>query len=60
MKQQEEFEALYNMFYEYVFEYHVGYKGDFDKDRPKYYYDRESFAEMLDDVAMEIKVREGY
>lgn len=60
MTKEERFEKLYQDFYEYVFEFEVGYKEDFNKDKPRYYMDRNNFKELLEDCGREIKCQEGY
>lgn len=62
IKKEKEFEELYRRFFEYVYEYHVGYKEDFKINEESYSnkVNRQDFAELLDESGMIIKVCDGY
>lgn len=55
--QLKEFEDLYKKFYEYVFKHGVRHD-DFASD--EYPYDKESFEQMLEEEAIDIKCYFGY
>jgi hypothetical protein len=59
---EERFEELYCKFWEYVYEYEVGYKEDFHKDKECYgnRVSRMDFKDMLEEAGMVIKVCDGY
>ena len=62
MDREERFEELYCKFWEYVYEYEVGYKGDFRKGIESFSngVNREEFKELLEEAGMRIKVVDGY
>lgn len=59
-EQKKDFIELYNKFYQYVYEYEVGYPEDFKFNDPDSYTDMGSFEELLNETGLGIKVREGY
>jgi len=58
MTQQEEFEALYMLYWQYVYKYEVRYPNDFEPDTYNCYND--DFKEQLHEEGMTIKVNDGY
>jgi hypothetical protein len=57
-KKNEDFEALYLVYWRYIYKYEVGYEEDFNPDKPTY--KRDDFRQQLKDEGMAIKVNEGY
>ena len=62
MNREERFEELYCKFWEYVYEYEVGYKEDFKSEKECFSngVNREDFKELIGEAGMRIKVVDGY
>jgi len=56
--QEEQFEKLFQLYWQYVYKYEVGYPEDWKPNDP--WYKRNEFREQLEDEGMTIKVTEGY
>ena len=60
MNKEERFAQLFLDYYAYVYEFEVHYKDNFKPNVYNMSYDREFFAERIQDDGMAIKVNEGY
>lgn len=58
-EQEEKFETLYRLYYEYIYTYEVKHPEDFPSDdQPSYH--KKDFREQLEEEGFAIKVNEGY